>query len=184
LLPEAREIAARRRALGLTQAALAQAAGLSQSLVAKIEAGKVDAAYSRVKRVFDALEALEARGERRARDVMHRGVVGVKKGDKVAKAVALMRRRGISQLPVFDDGGRCVGSVSEKTILDALAGGRKSVSDLKKEGVEIALSEAFPLIDEDTPLSIVSGLLAHHAAVLVQRRGRVVGIITKSDLLK
>lgn len=185
LLPEAREIKARRKALGLTQAELARAAGLSQSLVAKIESGKADASYSRVKKVFDTLEASEARGERRARDVMHRGIVCVKKSDKILKAVALMRRKGLSQLPILDEGGRCIGSVSEKTVLDALGERKsKSIREIGTKEVEVAIGEAFPVIDENTLLSIVAGLLSHHLAVLVQRRGKLVGIITKTDLLK
>ncbi|MEM0475595.1 MAG: helix-turn-helix domain-containing protein [Candidatus Norongarragalinales archaeon] len=67
VLPELGEVKKRRKALNLTQSALARLAGVSQSFIAKVERGKSDPAYSLAKRVFDALEALETKTEKRAR---------------------------------------------------------------------------------------------------------------------
>lgn len=39
------------------------------------------------------------------------------------------------------------------------------------------------MVAEDAPLSLLSNLLKYYPAVLVQRKGVVVGIITKADLL-
>jgi len=55
-------------------------------------------------------------------ELISRPVVSVARTQLVRDAVDLMRRRGYSQLPVFE-GGRSVGSVSEKTILDRRHGG-------------------------------------------------------------
>ena len=46
------------------------------------------------------------------------------------------------------------------------------------------MEEAFPQVGEDAPLSLISDLLQVYSAVLISRRGRVVGIITKADLLR
>jgi predicted transcriptional regulator len=46
------------------------------------------------------------------------------------------------------------------------------------------MEEAFPQVDEDAPLSLISGLLQVYSAVLVSKKGTVVGIITKADLLR
>jgi predicted transcriptional regulator len=46
------------------------------------------------------------------------------------------------------------------------------------------MDEAFPSVNEETPLSMVSTLLQYSPAVLVTKRGHVQGIITKADLLK
>jgi len=60
--PTARKIASilgrfqKRKELGLTQSKLAASAGVSQSIIAKIEAGSVDPSYSVVQRLFSALE--------------------------------------------------------------------------------------------------------------------------------
>ena len=69
-LPDVRDIGRRRKAAGLTQKELALRAGVSQSIVAKIESGSVQPSYEIVRRlfaVFDdlgrAAEAVAAAGE-------------------------------------------------------------------------------------------------------------------------
>jgi predicted transcriptional regulator len=46
------------------------------------------------------------------------------------------------------------------------------------------MEEAFPQVDEDAPLSLISSLLQVYSAVLVSKKGTAVGIITKADLLR
>jgi predicted transcriptional regulator len=93
-----------------------------------------------------------------------------------------MNEMGFSQLPVFN-GRHIVGSIAEKAIMDQLVSGT-SRRDLSKMPVSKVMTEAFPQIDEKTPMSLVSALLQYHSAVLVLKRGHVTGIITKADLLK
>src|SRR5687767_16022587 len=57
VIPEIDEVRLLRRQLGLTQQELARMAGVSQSLIAKIERGLVQPSYSNVKRLVEALEA-------------------------------------------------------------------------------------------------------------------------------
>jgi len=45
------------------------------------------------------------------------------------------------------------------------------------------MDEVFPLIDENTPLSVVIQLLKYRQAVLTLRKGNIVGIVTKSDVM-
>ena len=138
--------------------------------------------YTKVKAIFDALERLQVRREVRAGEICHSEVVGVQKDEPVSKAVQLMRRFGYSQLPVFD-GGRPIGSISEKTILRQILDG-KSLRQISTLPVRDVMDEEFPQVGEDAPLSLISNLLHVYPAVLVTRRGRVTGIITKADLLK
>jgi predicted transcriptional regulator len=182
-LPDAKEIAHRRRSLGLTQTQLARRAGVSQSLVAKLEGGLVDAAYSKVKHLFEVLEELEA--EREAvpiKAMSNRPVVGVQLTDSVGKAIGLMRHHAYSQLPVFE-GERVVGSISEKNVTEYLAEGKDPTS-LSKAKVSDLMGEAFPQVGEDTPREVVVSLLRHVPAVLVVKGGRVTGIVTRADLFK
>ncbi|MEM0216251.1 MAG: CBS domain-containing protein, partial [Candidatus Bathyarchaeia archaeon] len=157
-------------------------AGVSQSLIAKLESGKVSPSYDKVKAIFDAIESLEIKVDYKAADVMHENVVGVQKGRPVAEAVKLMVNYGFSQLPVFD-GEKVVGSISEKTILELMASG-KDLSEISELLIEEVMDESFPQIGKNTPLRIVSGLLQVYPAVIVSDKGKVVGIITKADLLK
>lgn len=178
MLPDSRELAARRRQLGLTQFELAREAGVSQSLVAKLESGKADASYSRVKAMFDALARLENEGSLKASDVMHRGVKAVRAEQAAVKAARLMKKNGLSQLPVMR-AGLVVGSVSEALLLDAVASG----VDLKSMPIERLMGECFPQVSPVTPFQTVLELLKLHSAVLVSSRGAVKGIVTKADAL-
>jgi predicted transcriptional regulator len=93
-----------------------------------------------------------------------------------------MRETGYSQLPVFN-GTQAVGSLTEKVILQRLMS-TPNPDELSKQLIEEIMDEAFPTVSEETPLSMVSALLQYESAVLVARKGRVLGIITKADLLK
>lgn len=182
MLPSLDEIAKRRKLLGLTQKQLAKIAGVSQSFIAKVESGKIDPSYSKVKAIFDVLERIEAGENYTAREIYHEGVIGVEKSDKVAKAISLMMEHGFSQLPVFDN-GKCVGCVSEKTILSQVTAA-KDLSKVSQKLVEEIMEEAPPQIDENAPIPLISNLLRFYPAILVTRKGKIIGIITKADLFK
>ena len=182
MLPPLEEIAQKRRLLGLKQSELAKLAGVSQSLIAKVESGKIDPAYTKVKNILEALEKLEVQAKIQAVKVLHNKVVGIQKNEPVSKVVQLMKSHGYSQLPVFD-GKRSVGSVSEKTILNQILAG-KDLAQITKLSIEDVMEEAFPQVDEDAPLSLISSLLQVYSAVLVSKKGTAVGIITKADLLR
>ena len=93
-----------------------------------------------------------------------------------------MKEHGISQIPVFD-GKQSVGSISEKAILRQIMAG-KDLEEISKLPTEEIMEEAFPQINEDAPLSLISSLLQSYSAVLVTKKGDVIGIITKADLLR
>ncbi|MGQ9679572.1 MAG: CBS domain-containing protein [Candidatus Bathyarchaeia archaeon] len=182
MLPEIQTIAARRRKLGLTQSELATLAQVSQSYIAKLEARKIEPSYSKVKAIIEALEKQEQKTGMRAADIMTSNVVAVKVSDQVQTAVELMRKYEYSQLPVLED-EKLVGSISERTIVEKIINS-KSKENLKSKPVSSIMEEAFPQIGEDTPLSLVTSLLKIYPAVIVSRKGRVIGIVTKADLLK
>jgi len=182
MLPSLEEISRKRRILDLTQKELAKLAGVSQSLIAKLESGKIDSSYTKVKAIFDALEQLEIKREIQVKEVLHSNVVGVNKNAFVSEAVQLMKTRGYSQLPVFD-GERVVGSISEKTILNQILNG-KDLAQISLLTTNEIMEEVFPQVGEDTPLSLISSVLQLYPAVLVSKKGKVIGIVTKADLLK
>lgn len=182
MLPQLEEIAQKRRLLGLKQSELAKLAGVSQSLIAKLESGKIDSSYTKVKAIFEALERLEVQTKIQAGKVLHNEIVGIQKNEPVFKVVQLMKSHGYSQIPVFD-GEHPVGSISEKTLLNQILAG-KDLTQIAKLPTEEVMEEAFPQVDEDAPLSLISSLLQVYSAVLVSRKGTAVGIITKADLLR
>ena len=182
MFPTLDDIARRRRLLGIKQSELAKAAGVSQSLIAKLEAGTIDSSYTKVKTIFDVLERLEFKNKVQAEKLLHNEVVSVQKTEPISKVVNIMKEYGYSQIPVFD-GKQSVGSVSEKTIMRQILDG-KDLEQISHLPTEKIMEEAFPQINEDAPLTLVTSLLQTYSAVLVSRKGIIIGIITKADLLR
>lgn len=185
MLPNLDEIQRRRKMLGITQKDLAVSAGVSQSLIAKIESEKIDPSYSSVTKIFNALDRWESNKKRKvlAKDIHNKKIIGVKETDSVLKAVKLMHKYAYSQLPVFDEHRKAVGSISESTINSYMASG-KNIHFLPNMLVQEIMNEAFPQINEDTPIEIVNELLKYEQAVLTGKKGKLMGIITKADLFK
>ena len=146
------------------------------------QAGSIESSYTKVKTIFDILERLEFKSKIQVEKVLHNEVVTVQKSEPISKVVKLMKDHGYSQIPVFE-GKQSVGSISEKTILRQILEG-KDLQQISALPTEKIMEEAFPQINEDAPLSLITSLLQTYSAVLVSRKGVVIGIITKADLLR
>ena len=173
---EIREIGIIRKKLGLTQTELAQKSGVSQSLIAKIESGKLDPTYSKTKKIFETLNLLSQEKSLKARDIMNRKVVSVQPLKKLDSVIRVMRKYGISQLPVME-GNRVAGLVTESLLLKQIM--EKGPSGTVGEVMETAP----PIVSEKTDMGAVVGLLRHFPLVLVMEKGTLRGLITKSDIL-
>ncbi|MFC6614515.1 CBS domain-containing protein [Halopenitus salinus] len=172
-LPTPQDLRERRNALGLTQSALADAAGVSQPLIARIEGGDVDPRLSTLRRIVNALE--EAEGEVvRAEDLMHETVVSVAPDDAVSDAFDLMDEEAYSQVPVLQN-GIPVGSLSLSDINEA-------GEDVGTLPVSEVMSESFPTVARDVTVDELRNLLDHYKAVMVTDGGETVGIITEADI--
>jgi len=169
-----------RQAAGLTQKQLAEKAGVSQSLIARIERGTVDPRFSTVRRILTALVPVKT--TRAARDMMSSPVQGIEARDSVRVAVDKMKRTGFSQLPVLMD-GRVVGSVHESTILERIA--RSSNPERVLSSVVYNLMEKpFQTVSPSESIErIVSLLSSGEPALLVMDDRVLLGIITKIDVL-
>jgi len=182
-LPPVQEIKKRRVALGISQKKLALSVGASQSLIAKIESNRVSPSYDVVKKIFEYLDRIEQPKIGLARDVEKRDLVWVKKSERVIDAAEKMRQHGFSQLPVRDDKEEiCVGSISERQIMQGILREANPKFYYEKPVSEV-MQEQFPVVDERLPVTAVALLLQHSQAVLTARRGKIIGIITPSDLL-
>lgn len=184
MLPDLEEIPRLRKALGLTQTALARLAGVSQSTIVKIEKKQMNPSYDVVRRIYNALQAELKKQEKKAlvEQIQTRKVQAIDAKITLEAATGEMRRWKFSQMPVFHN-GHPVGSISDRVINNLILSGRDP-KDLARIRVDDVMEPAFPTVDAKAPVELAAGLLRHYNAVLVTSKGDVTGIVTKSDLMK
>ena len=167
------EIKRLRQKVGISQTALAKKAGVSQAHIAKIESGKVDPRFSTVERILQCLKEEE---KDPCSKYMTTTLYGVQVSDKVSTSASLMRRKNVSQLVVFRD-KYIVGLITEEDLI-------RSKKDPQNVLVEEVMSDTPPTVSKNASSDTVRELLLEFPAVVVMDRGRAVGIMTKSDLIR
>jgi len=183
LLPSIEELKKRRIKLGLSQRKFASYLNVSQSTITKIENKKLSPSYELVKKAFDILDSFGSPQIGLAGDIAIKKVVSVQDNDIISKAVQILQQHGFKQLPVRDKENHWVGSISERSISNRLLKVANPKLLMSREVSEV-MDEAFPMIAEDTPISIAIPLLQHFQAVLTTKKGRVTGIVTNADLVR
>lgn len=182
-IPSGYELKQMRVQADLTQNELAKRAGLSQALIARLEAGTIDPRLSTLKKVIQAIEEAEAE-KVKAKDKMVSPVKTVNADETVARAIEIIRSNNISQVPVMSMGVP-IGLISEKDIVARI----EDIDDpaereqLKRTPVTEMMNDAPPIVNPNTNLSAVSQMLAYSSVVLVCEKGRLKGIIARSDVL-
>ncbi|MBI4147905.1 CBS domain-containing protein [Candidatus Woesearchaeota archaeon] len=166
-----------RKRLNLTQYAFAKQAGVSQSLIAKIESGRIDPSYSNVKRIEDAVSLLSSQKEPSAKEIMTKRVINVTVSVPAPEVIAVMKKHQISQVPVVDN-AHVLGLVSEASILE------HDVSRLKHLRARDVMTDPPPVVSEQTRLSVISALLRQFPLVVIRKDHELVGVVTKADVLR
>lgn len=175
-----RDIRRMRTNLGLTQKELADRAGVSQPLIARIENEDVDPRWSTLQGIVRALE--EAAGKERTLDeIMTSDVISVREDTSIREAIDLMKTHGFSQLPVVEE-GRPVGTVSERGIVHAM-GGADDPKNVRDRSVSEVMGDALPTLAPDTLAEAALELIETVPAVLVVRDEELIGVVTRTDLL-
>lgn len=107
-----------------------------------------------------------------------KALVSVTPANSVAEALEKMDDLGLSQMPVVEE-GRAVGSLRENRVLAKVVRNRELLNSQVSEVMEAS----FPTVDVDASSSEVARRLQTSAAVLVEEYGRIIGIITRHDVL-
>jgi len=106
-------------------------------------------------------------------------LLSVHPDDKAEYGIELLRRHGVSQLPVIED-GKVVGGVRELTLARLLHGR----VDPRQVPIREIMARPLPTVDEQVDVDEVYRLLsAGNSGVVVLRRDKIIGIVTRIDLV-
>lgn len=177
---EIEEIRRRRKKLGITQKKLAELVGVSQPLIARIESGDIDPKLSLIKKIYNVLEKLEGK-KIDARSIMHSPVRIATPETTLKEVIEVMMENDISQMPVVDS-GKIVGSITENAIVKMIIS--KGVEVAEQIRVKDCMEEPFPTVLPNETLEVLSKMLLNAPALLVVESGKILGIITKHDIMK
>jgi len=117
-----------------------------------------------------------------AKDIMTRNVVCIKKTIPVVDAIRLMSKNNITGIPVVEDDMTLVGILSEQDVLRLF----HTYEDEKNRTVNDFMTQPAIHFEEEEPLLDVCYCLRDNAIrrVPVTSNGKVVGVISRSDILK
>jgi CBS domain-containing protein len=116
-----------------------------------------------------------------AKDTMNTKVISIRPEATIEEAIRMLLKHDVSGLPVIDDTGRLCGIISEFQLLEVVYD-----PNLKAAQVQGFMTREVITIDESTLLASVANLFIVHRIrrVPVVRDGKVVGIVSRRDLLR
>jgi CBS domain-containing protein len=140
----------------------------------------------------------------RIKDLMKTGVVTVAPDTSVKHAAQIMLEKKVSGLPVVDDRHTLVGMITEGDLLrrreicpqtpgGSSENGKRSLAEraadfVKSHSWKVAdvMTKGVIAVDEEAPVSRVAALMENHhiKRIPVTREGRLVGIVSRVDLLR
>ncbi len=143
-----------------------------------------------------------------ARELMTTPFVAVQADDPVEKVGSVLLESGHHSLPVLDKDGRLVGMIGERDLIDAhrrvhlptlvtildalipLGGMHEYEEELRKvtavSAAQLASTQVITAAPDEDADAVAEKLLRKdiHAVPVVDREKRVIGIITRSDVLR
>ena len=166
-----------RKQLDMTQHAFANEIGISQSMVAKIESGKLDPTYSSVKKIEERVMHLTKKEDGEAKDIMCQKIFSVKKDENAKDAINLIVEKDISQVLVVER-GNVIGLVTEAMLLSG------DLDKIKEKKIFEVMGEAPPIINKNARMEVILQLLKFYPILLVKDAGKLVGVITRTDIIR
>lgn len=98
--------------------------------------------------------------------------------ETIGEALARLEQYNISQIPVLDD-NRSIGSLTEADLMSMII---ENPATIEKKVSEI-MGKAYPVIDESDDIKHGIQNLKLSPAILVSQYGRIIGILTRFDVL-
>ena len=117
----------------------------------------------------------------KAKDIMSKNIVCVKKDTPIFEAIQLLVENNISGLPVVKDDMTLVGLLSEKDVVDVFHESEKA----ENKKVEDYMTEPAVHFDENSALVNICDFLLKNIfrRIPVTSEGKIIGIISTKDIL-
>ncbi|MFM8395537.1 MAG: pyridoxal-phosphate dependent enzyme, partial [Acidobacteriota bacterium] len=105
-------------------------------------------------------------------------LIAVSPETTISEMLEVMEVNGISQLPVIEE-GKAIGSIREHRVMAQILDDRS----ILEEPVTRIMEEPFPVINEAVEIARAKQFLKESPAILVEEYGRIIGIVTRYDVL-
>ena len=139
----------------------------------------------------------------KARDVMTRDVIAVKRDTPSGEVANLMATHGIAGVPVLQDGKKVVGVISEKDFLFHMGGKEtRSFMDvvsqclrnrgcvaitMRQQKAEDIMTSPAKCVGEDTPVSEIARIFTQkniNRVPIIDEEGGLIGIVARADVVQ
>ena len=149
---------------------------ISASWINKVENGKLNPSYNKIKKIADYFQKLE-----QIKGVMigkiAKKIISFNVGDDIQKINDLMSKKGISQV-LIKQGKESVGMLTDKIILRILA------LDVKNPKVtRDYLDPLPPKIQHADPTNKAMSIFDLYNYIFVEKNGEISGIVTRQDII-
>ena len=164
---------------------------LSAAWLNQVEREKIpNPSYFKIKQIFDFLECEENKNQITAEElcVPHKKYKKISKskttmefcklGTNILDVYNIMKKYGISQMPVLEN-GYCLGMITSKTVFDLVFGSKLAKIYVDKK----FLDHNYNTVNVKTPLNSIRRILRHFDYALVEKEGIIHGILVKDDII-
>lgn len=116
-----------------------------------------------------------------AQQIMTTGVVTIQPEASINEAIELLLQKQVGGLPVVDEGGNLVGMITEYALLAMVYD-----KNVLHERVSSFMTRQLLFVEYDVPITeIANKFILHRVRRLpVTRAGRLVGLVSRSDVLR
>jgi len=108
----------------------------------------------------------------------HQQLITASPGDGMKAIIQIMKKHGISQLPVLD-GGKLIGIISEGDLVDALL---KDPENIERP-ISGLVDQNYVVVPPDTPVARLAAIFGEGKVALIEEGGVVRGLVTKIDFI-
>ncbi len=102
------------------------------------------------------------------------------KGQKIGQVIEVMKRDGISQMPVLAADGSAMGMLHEYDLLNGLVAGHSKLSD----AIDALIAPLQGTVTNETTIAQLRQVFAQDNVAVVRDGQKVTGIVTKIDLIE